>query len=309
MKPRTNTVLMIEPVAFGYNEQTAVNNYFQRKEASTADSQSLALAEFREMVDKLTEKGVNVVVVPDTPMPHTPDSIFPNNWISFHEDGRVAIYPMYAENRRQERRLDILETLKEKGFNVESVMDYTASERENRFLEGTGSIILDREHKIAYAAISERTDEKLFEQFCADFGYKAIPFHSYQSVNGKRLAIYHTNVMMCLGDRFAVVCLDCIDDHKERTLVAKSLVDCGKELIDITEEQMHHFAGNMLQIENGNGKPLLVMSKTAYDSLAIHQVERLNSFSEIIAFNIPTIEQLGGGSVRCMMAELFLPKR
>ena len=298
---------MIEPVAFGFNDQTAVNNYFQQKDGlSGAEIQHLALKEFKGMVETLTSKGIEIIVVPDTQVSHTPDSIFPNNWISFHEDGRVALYPMYAENRRAERRSDILDILGSQGFKTTCIVDYTAYENQNCFLEGTGSIIPDRANRVAYAALSDRTNRDLFLQFCKDFNYSAIYFAANQSVNGKRLPIYHTNVMMCVGDKFVVICLDTIDNLEERETVVSAIIRTCKEIIEITEAQMHCFAGNMLQVENKAGARFLIMSQSAYNSLTGLQISRLNSFNEIIPIAIPTIEKYGGGSVRCMMAEVFL---
>jgi hypothetical protein len=305
-KQTTNNILMIEPVAFGFNEQTAVNNYFQQKEDSNElDIQSRALAEFKGMVEILRSKGVDVIVVQDTIEPFTPDSIFPNNWISFHQDGRVAIYPMFAENRRAERRSDILHLLTDKGFKILDILDYTPWEKENRFLEGTGSMILDRENKIAYAALSERTDKELVLQFCKDYDYKPVCFSANQTVNGKRLPIYHSNVMMCIAGQYAVVCTDAIDNADECKKVIDSIKKTKKEIIEITEEQMQHFAGNMLQVENNEGKYFLIMSLSAYNILSEKQIQRLSFFNEIIIVNIPTIEKFGGGSARCMMAEIF----
>lgn len=305
MKQTTNTILMIEPVAFGFNAQTATNNYFQK---NTGEAQSQALSEFTTMVAKLRENGVNVIVVKDTKIPHTPDSIFPNNWISLHEDGNIAFYPMFAENRRLERREDVLELIEEQGFIINEIYDYTEAESENIFLEGTGSIILDRENRIAYAAISPRTDEELFIEFCEDFEYTPIIFTAYQTVDNNRLPIYHTNVMMCVADTFSVICLESIDDKKERKSVIDALQKSNKEIIEISETQMHQFAGNMLQVQGNNGN-VLVMSDTAKNALTLHQIKSIEKHCEIISVDITTIETNGGGSARCMMAEIFLPKK
>ena len=300
---------MVEPVNFNYNPQTAVNNYFQNQVDEEAEKiQQQALEEFKGMVSALRSKGVNVITIKDTPNPHTPDSIFPNNWISFHEDGTVVQYPMYAENRRLERREeDVLSLLEEKGFNITDVLDFTEAENEEIFLEGTGSIILDRENEIAYAAISQRTDEELFIEFCEELEYTPVVFNANQTVDGKRLPIYHTNVMMCIADEYAVICLSTIDDKKERKYVVENLKDSGKEIIAITEEQMHQFAGNMLQV-GGLGQKYLVMSQTAYNSLTEEQKSAIEKYNPIIPVKIDLIEKLGGGSARCMMAEIFLPK-
>ena len=302
----TNTILMIEPVSFGYNEQTAVNNYFQQKINSNIDDiQSLALSEFRNMVENLRANGINVLVIKDTEQPHTPDSIFPNNWISFHTDGQVVLYPMFAENRRLERRKDILDELIQKGCSVKNIDDFTFWEEQRLFLEGTGSMVLDRENRIAYAAISERTDKSVFLQFCKVFEYEPIYFLANQTVKNQRLPVYHTNVMLSIGDKYAVVCLESIDNELEREQVMISIEKNGKEIIPITEEQMHKFAGNMLQIENNIGELLLVLSQTAYDSLDKMQIEKLSSYNKLVKILVPTIEKVGGGSVRCMMAEIF----
>ncbi|MHA3046913.1 citrulline utilization hydrolase CtlX [Riemerella anatipestifer] len=303
----TNTVLMIEPMAFGYNAQTAENNYFQVNSENT-DTQSKALQEFKNFVEKLRSKGITVVSIQDTLEPHTPDSIFPNNWVSFGADGRVILYPMYAPNRRDERRMDILENLKNQGFKINEVVDLTSSEKDNVFLEGTGSIIFDHDNKLAYGSVSLRLDEKLFREFCEKFGYTPIVFHSYQTAGTERLPIYHTNVMMCVADRFVVICLDCIDDLDERQNVVDTIKKSGKEIIEISEEQMQNFAGNMLQVHNDEGKKFLVMSQSAYQSLSPNQIESIEKYSEIIYSDLNTIETNGGGSARCMLAEVFLPK-
>lgn len=304
-KQTTHTILMIEPIAFGFNDQTAVNNYFQQQFTNQKNIQQHALSEFKGMVKKLCQNDVNVIVVKDTEKPHTPDSIFPNNWISFHEGGQVVLYPMFAQNRRNERRKDILQIIQDKGYVINNVDDFTFWEEKNLFLEGTGSMIFDRINKIAFAALSERTNKNLFLQFCSVFDYKPVYFSANQSVDGKRLPIYHTNVMMSIADQYAVICTDCIDNNAERNIVIDELKKTGKEIIMISELQMHCFAGNMLQVENKNGKRFLVMSQTAFDSLNEYQIERLTAYNELIIISIPTIEKVGGGSVRCMMAEVF----
>ncbi len=302
-----NTVLMVEPIAFGYNSQTAQNNYFQ-VEQKEADIQEKALQEFNNFVEKLRAKGIQVITIKDTLEPHSPDSIFPNNWVSFHEDGRVALYPMFAMNRRVERRSDILDTLRDEGFNITEVNDFSNSEKEEKFLEGTGSMIFDHDFKIAYGSVSLRLDEGLFRDFCEKFGYTPVVFHSFQNVGNQRLPIYHTNVMMCVAEQFVVICLDCIDDELEREKVQEVIKSTDKEVIEISEEQMHQFAGNMLQVQNEEGTQFLVMSQTAYKSLTKEQIEKIESYCEIIYADLNTIELNGGGSARCMLAEVFLPK-
>ncbi len=308
MAQTTDTILMIEPVKFGYNEQTAVNNYYQIKSEQTQEIQDRALKEFSDLVKKLRSKGINVIVVKDMDIPHTPDSIFPNNWVSFHQNANIGLYPMYAKNRRQERREDIFLLLQEKGFYIEQIIDYSSAEKEHIFLEGTGSIILDREHRYAYLALSDRSDKQLFIKFCEDFKYMPVVFTANQTIDEQRVAIYHTNVMMCIADRYAVICLDCIDDKNERKNVIEKLQKTDKEIITITEDQVNTFAGNMLQVQNINGNKFIVMSNTAYESLTHEQVQTLQKYNSIINSNLNTIQTNGGGSARCMMAEVFLPK-
>ncbi|WP_339716126.1 arginine deiminase-related protein [uncultured Kriegella sp.] len=305
----TNTILMIRPVSFRMNEQTAVNNYFMEDlEIKNQVINNKAQEEFDNFVGVLRSKGINVIVVDDTKLPDTPDSIFPNNWISFHADGTVVLYPMFAENRRNERREDVLDILEERGFLIENILDYTSAEEAGVFLEGTGSILLDRENEKAYCALSERADEELFIEFCEDFEYFPILFTANQSVAGKRLPIYHTNVMMCLAEQFVVICLDAIDDKKERKNVLDHLKKDDKEIIVISEAQMHHFAGNMLQVLGSDDQRFLVMSSAAYHSLISAQIRQIEKHCEIIHSSLETIETCGGGSARCMMAEVFLPK-
>jgi hypothetical protein len=291
------------------NEQTAVNNYFQEDlDLKNAEINAKAQNEFDAFVDKLQAVGVNVIVENDDKLMDTPDSVFPNNWVSFHRNGNIAIYPMFAENRRKERREEVFMRLEEEGFFIENIIDYTSAEDEGVFLEGTGSLLLDRENNKAYCALSPRADEDLFIEFCEDFEYTPVVFTANQTVDGKRMAIYHTNVMMCLGETFAVICLDCIDDKKERKNVLKHLKEDGKEVIVITEDQVNNFAGNMLQVRGKNDKRYLIMSQAAYNSLTEAQIKTIQKHSDILSSSLETIETCGGGSARCMMAEVFLPK-
>lgn len=310
MRQATNSILMIRPVAFRMNEQTAVNNYYQKvlDGLLPATVNAKAQLEFDGFVSKLRAAGINVIVVEDTKIPDTPDSIFPNNWISFHENGHVALYPMFAENRRGERREDILDLLKEEGFKIEKIVDYTSAEEDALFLEGTGSLLIDRANGNSYCALSPRADKELFIKFCEDFDYVPIIFEAFQTVNGERKLIYHTNVMLCLGETFAVICADCIDDEKERKMVLDNLEADGKEIILITEDQVNNFAGNMLELRGKDDKRFLIMSDTAYKSLRPKQIEKLEYHCKIISSSLDTIETCGGGSARCMMAEIFLPK-
>lgn len=299
-------------MAFRMNEQTAVNNYYQKvlDGLLPATVNAKAQQEFDSFVDKLRAVGVDVTVVDDTLDPDTPDSIFPNNWISFHENGDVALYPMFAENRRLERREEeILDLLEDKGFRIDNIVDYTEAETDNYFLEGTGSIVLDRANGKAYCALSPRADEELFIEFCEDFDVNPIIFEAYQTIGGERKLIYHTNVMMCIGETFAVICSDCIDDKKERKMVLDNLKADGKEIVLITEAQMDNFAGNMLEVRGADNKRYLIMSSAAHQSLNAKQIAQLEKHAEILSSGLDTIEACGGGSARCMMAEVFLPRQ
>lgn len=304
MSQTTNHILMIRPVDFKFNEQTAGNNKFQIASAQN-DVQARALKEFDGFVELLRQNDVDVTVVDDTLQPETPDSIFPNNWVSFHEDGSVYLYPMFSENRRLERRKEILDGLKDQ-FEVNHVSDLSFYEMQEAFLEGTGSMILDRSNKIAYACLSVRTDQEVLTNFCLLTGYEPVIF---QAVDGSDFPIYHTNVMMCIGDRFAVICLDSISDPEDKLNVTISLTGSGKEIIEISLDQMNHFAGNMLQVSNRENESLLVMSEQAYLSLHPDQVSSLEKYCKIIYAPLYTIEKNGGGSARCMLAEIHLPER
>ncbi|WP_315814608.1 citrulline utilization hydrolase CtlX [Paraflavitalea speifideaquila] len=295
---------MIRPVNFGFNAETAVNNAFQVP-GQDVEAQQRAQEEFDGFVHTLHNNGVDVIVVPDTPQPHTPDSIFPNNWISFHTDGTVCLYPMFAVNRRQERKPHVLDKLQER-FIVERTYDLTHFEQQERFLEGTGSMVLDRDLKIAYACLSPRTDKGILEEWCRAMDYQPLVF---DAVDGKGQAIYHTNVVMCVADRYVVVCMDALPQAAERELIRNTIDQSGKELIEITLEQLNRFAGNMLQIASIQGETLLVMSSQAYHSLTPEQVNRLRSYNRIIHAPLSTIETNGGGSARCMIAEVFLERR
>ena len=309
MSQITNTVLMVRPVQFRMNEQTSVNNYYQKAPENilTEVVNKMAVKEFDGMVRKLKKVGIQVIVVKDTKEFDTPDSIFPNNWISFHSNGTIGLYPMFAENRRLERKESVLEAVENQGFVVKNVVDYSGAEVDNLFLEGTGSILLDRVNNKAYCAISDRADEGLFIEFCEDFEYTPVVFSAFQTVNDKREKIYHTNVMMCIGDTFAVVCLASIDDKKQRKSLINHLQDDGKKVIEISEDQVNHFAGNMLQLKGVEEASYLVMSQSALKSLRPAQVKLIESHTTILSCPLDTIESCGGGSARCMMAEVFLP--
>ena len=309
MQQITNTLLMIRPVAYRMNEQTAVNNYFQQNMSlSNHEINEKAQKEFDDFVTKLREIGVQVIVEDDVLALETPDSIFPNNWVSFHENGDVGLYPMFAENRRRERREEILIRLEKEGFRIESLIDYTTAEEEGLFLEGTGSLILDRVHQKAYCALSPRADEDLVIEFCEDFEFTPVIFNAIQTVNGERLPIYHTNVLMALGEDIAIVCLNSIDSKSEKKMVIQNLKGDGKEIVKISESQMQQFAGNMLQVKGANDQKYMVMSSAAYGSLSPDQIAIIEKHSPIIHSDLTTIETCGGGSARCMMAEVFLPR-
>ena len=306
-KQITDTVLMIRPVRFRTNEETIVNNYFQKGiNIIQEEINRKAQQEFDTLVQKLREVGVHVIQVEDIYEQDTPDSIFPNNWISFHNNGDVAIYPMFAENRRRERREDILDIVEEAGFEIENVFDYTEAENEGIFLEGTGAMVLDRIHRKAYCALSPRASEELFIEFCEDFEYTPVIFRAFQKTDGELKPIYHTNVMMALGRTFAIVCLDTIEDKNERKNVLNHLKEDKKEIITISREQVDYYAGNMLEVK-GKEHSYLVMSQTAYESLTPQQIEAIERHTQILYSDLSTIEICGGGSARCMLAEVFLP--
>jgi hypothetical protein len=304
LQQTTPHLLMIKPVRFSFNAETAVNNSFQQASDDDAVAEK-ATKEFDRFVEVLTAAGIDVTVVPDTPEPHTPDSVFPNNWISFHEDGTVFLYPMFAVNRRLERKPHVLAAVDEK-FLVKNTIDLTGFEDKELFLEGTGSMVLDRTNRIAYACLSPRTAPEVLTDWAAKSGYTIV---SFISVDSSGSPIYHTNVMMCVADRYAVICLDSIPDQIERENVLKSLNGTGKEIINISFGQMNQFAGNMLQVQNKEGKSFLVMSSQAFNSLTKEQVAQIEIYNPILHSDIKTIETNGGGSARCMMAEVFLPMK
>lgn len=307
-KQTTHTLLMVRPATFRLNEQTAVNNYYQTQfqNQPAVDVNQLAQQEFDGLVAKLRQAGIRVIIFDDDGSLDTPDSVFPNNWISFHENNDVALYPMFAENRRRERREEVLELVEDNGFEIKHIVDYSEAEDEGLFLEGTGSLVLDRVNRKAYCALSPRADEELVIEFCEDFEYTPVIFTAFQTVNNQRLPIYHTNVMMCVGSRFAVICLDSIDDKKERKNVVQHLEQDGKEIIAITEDQVSRFAGNMLEVENQEGQSFTILSEAALNSLNPQQLATLKKYTTPLSSNLTVIETLGGGSARCMLAEVFL---
>ena len=298
----TSHILMIRPVNFEFNAETAEDNAFQIK-SNAEDVHLKALKEFDEFVSLLRKNDIDVTVVDDTPIPHTPDSLFPNNWVSFHHDGTILLYPMYASNRRAERKEHVLEKIYAQ-FKVTNKIDLSYNEKNDLFLEGTGSMVLDRENRIAFASLSPRTNKKVLNEFCEKMNYKAVVFNS---VDEDGQPIYHTNVMMCVANKYVVICLDSIPAWEEKDKVTKAITKTGKEMIPISYGQLNHFAGNMLQIENNKKEKLLVMSTQAYQSLTPEQVQKLSNYNRIIHSSLTTIETNGGGSARCMMAEIHLP--
>lgn len=299
---------MVEPAAFQFNSETARNNFYQNNKLSESRSQQLALIEFNDFVKKLINKGIRITVIKDTKSPVKPDAIFPNNWVSFHKNGSVVLFPMWAKNRRDERRLDLLQVLqKENKLDIKTKIDYSAFENQNIFLEGTGSMVLDRKNKLCYAAISERTHKKLVYKFCEEMCYSPILFSAKQSIKENRVPIYHTNVMMTIANKYVIICLSAIDDSEERKKVVEAIQKSKKEIIEITTAQKNCFAGNSLQVM-GNDSVYLIMSSNAFHSLSSQQVAKIESFNPILHSDLTTIENIGGGSARCMMAEVFLPK-
>lgn len=311
MKQATNNILMIKPHGFGYNIQTANNNHFQKNNSQLSNDELIikALDEFDSFVSKLKDNGVNVLIFDDPHTKNTPDAVFPNNWFSTHQNGTVFLYPMFAPNRRLERKMEILELLSaEFLFKTNMIFDMSKYEKSDLFLEGTGSMILDRLNKIIYASVSERTSIELLDIYANKINYELVTFKSYHKVQNENALIYHTNVMMCVASEFCIVCLDAILDLNQKKIVIEHLQKTNKTIIKIDLDQLNHFAGNMLELHNGSQKSLLVMSSTAYNSLSPNQVSQIENFSQIIHSPLDTIEKYGGGSARCMMAEVFLPK-
>jgi len=308
-KNATNTLLMIRPVRFAMNAETAVDNFYQKQDARAKGANQKAQIEFDRFVDKLTGIGVETYVIQDVAEPHTPDSIFPNNWISMHADSRVLLYPMKAQNRRLERLENIYSILSDFGFDVQATLDYSDAELENIYLEGTGSIIFDHDDKTAYMARSQRADEFLLGQICEDLGYTPMVFGAFQDTPEGRKPIYHTNVMMCITDTYALLCLEAIDNEIERKMVEERIYSSGKEIIEITKEQKHQFAGNMLLVKGAKDALHLVMSTSAFYALTHEQKKRMQQDHQLLHTDLTTIETLGGGSARCMLAEIYLPKQ
>lgn len=294
-------ILMVRPFQFYFNQQTAANNFFQSN-INIENANELAIAEFDAMVEQLRTHKIKVQVVQDTKDPSTPDSIFPNNWFSTHAGGTLCLYPMYAENRRAERKLSVIDFL-QKNYKIENLLDLTDLEKEGKFIEGTGSMVLDHQNKISYGCLSERLDKEAFTYWCNKMQFKPI---SFKALDHKAQSIYHTNVMMCMGNQFVVICLESIPDEQEKQIVLESFLQTNKEVITISQDQLNHFAGNMLQVFDVDEKPHLILSNQAYKTLNVAQLKSLEKYNPLLPISIPTIEALGGGSTRCMMAEIYL---
>ena len=307
MSKYVDSILMIRPSSFRSNSETAVNNYFQKLENNKLSSDFIlkkALTEFDDLVEKIKFYGFKVHIFQDDLIKDTPDSIFPNNWVTFHDKKRIAIYPMYAKNRRLERNENVIKYLENKNLVFDNIIDYSSAESDGLFLEGTGSMVLDRLNRKAYCSISERTNEKLVYEFCEDFDYMPIVFKSFHNFNNNRMPIYHTNVMMCIASHYAIICLESIDNKIHKKNIYQSLNDDNKEIIEITEKQLESFSGNMIELVNEKGS-YLFMSETAYKSLNKNQISQIEKFSKLVYSKVDTIERCGGGSVRCMIAEIF----
>ena len=302
-----NKVMMVRPANFGFNEETAKNNSFQANifGLTPEEISSRAVVEFDQLVQKMVDHGIQVEIIQDTTEPKNPDAVFPNNWISFHHPDFIVTYPMFAKARRSERRESIIDIIREE-YKIKAQFRFEQFEAEEKFLEGTGSMIFDRENKIAYACRSIRTDEKLFHQFCADMNFKPVLF---DSVDAKGNPIYHTNVMMCVAADFVVICMESIPIAAERRLLKAFFKETGKKIIDISLNQVEQFAGNMLQLKNEKEDRFLIMSTSAYNSLNKEQLNSILPLTKIIHSDLTTIETYGGGSARCMIAELFLDKK
>ena len=308
----TSTLLMVKPYGFDYNTETAEDNHFQTGGTALSSSEITrqALHESEAFTKKISAKGIEVIVFDDLITKETPDAVFPNNWFSTHNDGTVHLYPMFANNRRKERRQEVFDLLtQEYGFSIDRIMDWSKHEDIGMFLEGTGSMILDRLNKIIYAALSERTSEELLKQYSREIGYELVAFRSYHNAKHKEVLIYHTNVMLCVAQDYCVVCLECITNLKERKAVMDSLKKTNKAIVELSLGQVDHFAGNMLEAKNKANESFLIMSSRAYKAMNQSQIIQIQKYSQIIHAPLTTIENYGGGSARCMLAEIFLPRQ
>ncbi len=305
----SSTIVMVRPANFGFNPETAANNFYQKKDSrSQEEIKALARAEFDSFVAMLRDQRIYVLVIEDTDHPVKTDAVFPNNWFSTHPDGKLILYPMFSANRRLERRKDIIEQVMHLGFKVNDILDLSFFEESDQFMEGTGSMVMDHQAKVIYACYSQRTHPIPLDYVAKILGYSVVGFEASQEIDGVSSQIYHTNVMMHVGTDLAVVCLDSVPKVVERMLLLDSLTKSGKKVIPITSKQKFNFAGNMLEVSNDGGEKFTVMSQTALDSLNVGQIQQIEKYTTIISPSIPTIEKLGGGSARCMMAEIFLPR-
>ncbi|HEY5691069.1 MAG TPA: arginine deiminase-related protein [Cyclobacteriaceae bacterium] len=300
-----HSILLVRPASFGYNPETASSNAFQRHPKDNKKVQQEALVEFDEVINVLSKKNIANIMVEDTSIPETTDAIFPNNWITTHQDGKVVLYPMMAPSRRKERRTDIVDLLKER-FQVSEVIDLSDSENQNEFLEGTGSIIFDHPHRVAYACRSDRTNKIQLEKLCQLLNYRPLLF---DAVDENDQPIYHTNVMMWIGASVAGICLDSIKSEEQQEAILSQLSSSNHKVIALSYTQMNQFAGNMFEVENATGKRFLLMSQTARDSLLSGQLAEIEKHAEPLPIDIHTIEESGGGSIRCMVAGIHLPKK
>ena len=306
-KQITSNLMMVRPKNFSSNQETQASNEFQSKIGESqdlTDIRSIVDSEFQNMTKLLLDHNINHFIFDDLEHLGSPDAIFPNNWVTFHEDGNVVFYPMMSTKRRSEKRQDIINNLSDQGFLIRNIIDLSFLEKDAEFLEGTGSMILDRQNRKAYACISSRTSPKALGIFSEIMGFEVISFNTLSNI-----PIYHTNVMMSLGEDTAIVCFDIIQEKELSENLRSSLIESGRIVIDISIEQMNNFLGNTLEVQNNKGEKLLLMSQTANESLTSEQLVKLSERLSLLSFPIPTIEKYGGGSVRCMLAEIFLEKK
>lgn len=302
MAQTANTVLLVSPTTFGFNQETAESNIFQHHlDQDLSVTRYDAEREWEGVCKILVKNKINVIAVMDTVSPAKPDALFPNNWITTHADGKVIIYPLLAKNRRAEKRTDIIQQMRKK-YLVTDVVDLSYFEKDNKFLEGTGSMVLDRENRIIYACLSARTHKEPLEQVAKILGYEVVAFHAFDH----RAPIYHTNVFMSVGTKWAAICMDAIPDDAEKELLKNSFAKTGKEIINLTMAQIDAFAGNILELQTLEGEHKIIMSQVAHDSLDVEQVQSFQKYGDILSSDVHTIEQVGGGGIRCLLAEIFL---
>ena len=311
MKQISNHLIMIQPNHFGFNEETAINNYYQKNEKRMSEAQikKVARVEFNELIRKMKEKKINVKIFSDRKHVITTDSVFPNNWMTLHEEGKVILYPMFSDNRRKERRNDIIKDYLKENFQINEIIDLSEWEKREKFLEGTGSMVLDRQNKICFAAVSKRTSKSILKEFCKKLNYKLFTFTANQTCKDNRVPIYHTNVMMSIGEKFALICIKSIDDPKEKSEIIRLLNQPKREIIEVNESQIENFVGNILEVQNLEKQNFIIMSTRAFEYLNKKQRNKLECYGEIIHSDLNIIEKIGGGSARCMITENFLMKK